>query len=144
MLHLAFKRVKNREVAEDIVQISTMKAINALPNFRGESGLKTWTIKIMHNTATNWNRAQKEFLNVDDIQLEAPTIPIDPYLSEKQLLRDAIEKLPPRQRIAFSLHVLEGKTFVEIAAVMKCPYNTAKANYRHGLLAIKCRLKYPS
>jgi RNA polymerase sigma-70 factor (ECF subfamily) len=32
-------------------------------------------------------------------------------------------------------------SFKEIADVMACPYDTAKANYRHALLKLKERLK---
>ena len=48
---------------------------------------------------------------------------------------------PERQRQALTLRVFDDLSFKEIAEVMACPYDTAKANYRHALLKLKDRLQ---
>ena len=48
-----------------------------------------------------------------------------------------IEKLPFKQKTALILRVYEDLSFAEIATIMQCPYDTAKANYRHALLKLK-------
>jgi DNA-directed RNA polymerase specialized sigma24 family protein len=98
----------------------------------------------MHNTITNYNRAveQREKVNVDDIQLEAAVPEEDDYRMERARLRAEIAKLPPRQREVVSRRIIEGKSIVEIAKELKADYNTTKANFRHGILAVKCRIRH--
>ena len=43
--------------------------------------------------------------------------------------------------MALSLRIFEDLSFKEIADIMECPYDTAKANYRHALLKLKERLE---
>jgi RNA polymerase sigma-70 factor (ECF subfamily) len=48
-----------------------------------------------------------------------------------------VDRLPFKQKTALVLRVYEDMSFAEIAEVMECPYDTAKANYRHALLKLK-------
>lgn len=47
-----------------------------------------------------------------------------------------IHDLPRRQMLAVSGRFLMHMSFKDLAAEMNCPYNTAKANYRHGMSRI--------
>jgi RNA polymerase sigma-70 factor (ECF subfamily) len=62
-------------------------------------------------------------------------------LDVRGLLQIEIARLPDRQRTALSLRIFEDLSFKEIAELMDCPYDTAKANYRHALLKLKERLE---
>lgn len=65
-------------------------------------------------------------------------------LLHKQLaaiIEEVIRSLPERQRLAVTLRLYEDLSFEEIATIMECPYDTAKANWRHGLLKIQAALK---
>jgi RNA polymerase sigma-70 factor (ECF subfamily) len=53
-----------------------------------------------------------------------------------RLLKKGIDLLPTRQRNAVEMR-LNGMRFSEIAEQLNCPYNTAKANYRHGMLHLR-------
>ena len=77
---------------------------------------------------------------------------LDPQGSVKQaafgqglLLADVlqvlVDSLPPRQKTALMLRVYEDLSFREIAEIMQCPYDTAKANYRHALMKLKIELE---
>jgi hypothetical protein len=43
--------------------------------------------------------------------------------------------------MALNLRIFEDLSFKEIAHIMQCPYDTAKANYRHALLKLKERME---
>ena len=43
--------------------------------------------------------------------------------------------------IRLNLRIFEDLSFKEIADIMNCPYDTAKANYRHALLKLKNRME---
>ena len=55
-------------------------------------------------------------------------------------LTEEIEQLPSKQKTAVLLRVYEDLSFKEIAQIMDCPYDTAKANYRHGLMKLKASM----
>lgn len=46
---------------------------------------------------------------------------------------EALGTLPPEQREAVALHLFEGMTFQEIAAVTEVPQDTAASRYRYGI-----------
>jgi RNA polymerase sigma-70 factor (ECF subfamily) len=63
------------------------------------------------------------------------------YRDLQVLVAKELENLPERQRAALTLRIFEDLSFNEIAQIMECPYDTAKANYRHGLLKLKAVLE---
>lgn len=56
------------------------------------------------------------------------------------IITTEIGKLALKQAQAVHLRLLNNMSFGEIAKEMNCPYNTAKANYRHGLLKLREKL----
>ena len=136
---LATSYVKDSLLAEDILQESFLKAFEKIDSFQFRSAFKSWLYRIVINTAKNSLRSKKQMVNIDDIP-----IPVDSECEksviDKQLLQQAktiIENLPDKQKSAVNKRVFEDKSFKEVAAEMDCPYDTAKANYRHGLVKLK-------
>lgn len=50
-----------------------------------------------------------------------------------------VAQLPAKQSVAVTFR-MHGMKFGEIATRMGCPYNTAKANYRHGIMNLRKQL----
>ncbi|MEI5908303.1 sigma-70 family RNA polymerase sigma factor [Bacillus spongiae] len=57
VLYTAFSYVKDYEVAEDIAQEVFVKAYKQLEQFRGDSSLKTWIIRITINQSKDYLRS---------------------------------------------------------------------------------------
>ncbi len=144
LLRVCSRMTRDNELAEDIVQESFVKAYRKINLFEGRSSFKSWLFQIAINTARNKLRSQRfELVNIDDVNMatnesaEASLI----HLDIKAILRCEVEKLPEKQRRALELRIYEDLSFNEIAQIMDCPYDTAKANYRHGVLKIKQALE---
>lgn len=144
LLRVCVRMLKDKELAEDVVQESFVKAYRKIALFEGRSSFKSWIYQIAINTARNKLRANRlDTVNIEDVDLpvyqtaEASMI----HLDVKNLLRQEVEKLPEKQRHALELRIYEDLSFNEIAQIMDCPYDTAKANYRHGLMKIKQALE---
>src|SRR3954470_11782774 len=58
MLRVASRYVRNRAVAEEVVQETWLGVLNGLRSFEGRSSLKTWMFRILTNRAIT--RAQRE------------------------------------------------------------------------------------
>lgn len=144
MMRVALRMVRDWDVAEDIVQESFIKAYQNIADFAGRASFRSWLYQITVNTAKNRLRTLgRESTGLDHITVattdntEQKLMAID----VKQLIRDEVAKLPARQQMALSLRIFEDLSFKEIAQIMQCPYDTAKANYRHALLKLKQRME---
>lgn len=143
LLRLALRFVKDLGKAEDIVQEALIKSYERLASFEGRASFKSWLYQITVNTAKNKLRDRKDFsTDIDDVPLAVPAFAEQSLVHESiaALLRKFVDRLPIRQKTALILRVYEDLSFKEIAEIMSCPYDTAKANYRHALIKLKDEL----
>lgn len=140
LYRLCLRFLKGAELAEDVVQEAFIKAYEKLHTFEGRSSFKSWLYQIGVNSAKN--RLREFRYNMEDIENVHLAIgaSMEGRMAQTQLnelLTVAIDDLPPKQKSALMLRVFDDLSFKEIAQIMDCPYDTAKANYRHALLKLK-------
>lgn len=135
--------------ADDLAQETFCRAYTALADFRGECSLRSWLCRIASNLSLNVVQSAR-VTRREDADLErahppegaAAARPGRPELAllakeRDGLLREAIRRLPERQRETVILRVFEALPYKEIAAVMQCSVGTAKANFFHAVTALK-------
>ena len=140
MLRLSMRFMKDLDVAQDVVQDAFIKSYEKLNMFEGRSSFKSWLYQITVNTARNKLRENRyDMADIDDVQLSvAPIAEMKlVHVAIRDLIQVQVDRLPFKQKTALVLRVYEDMSFTEIAEVMQCPYDTAKANYRHALLKLK-------
>lgn len=140
LMRMSLRFVKDTGIAEDVVQDAFIKAYEKLNSFEGRSSFKSWLYQIAVNTARNKLRDLRHpMTDVDNVHLavsaSAETTLVHTAVSE--VLMGEVDKLPFRQKTALVLRIYEDMSFKEIADIMECPYDTAKANYRHALMKLK-------
>ncbi|WP_415063149.1 RNA polymerase sigma factor [Bdellovibrio sp.] len=140
VLRLSLRFVKDMDTAEDVTQEAFIKAYEKLSSFEGRASFKSWLFQIAVNTARNKIREWKrDTVDIDDVQLavdaEAETTLVHTAVAD--ILHKEVDKLPLKQKTALVLRVYEDLSFNEIADIMECPYDTAKANYRHALMKLR-------
>ncbi len=144
LLRMSLRFLKNIDAAEDVVQESFIKAYEKLNSFEGRASFKSWLYQITVNTARNKLRESRlETTDIEFVQISVGAIAESSlvHTAVKDLLQHEIDKLPLKQKTALVLRVYEDLSFKEIAEVMECPYDTAKANYRHALIKLKQSLE---
>lgn len=144
LLRLSLRFLREPSLAEDVVQESFIKAYEKIHLFEGRSSFKSWLFQIAVNTAKNRLRSlPHEYVSIDDVHLGVDAGAESGMVQDdlRKIIRAEVERLPERQRLALSLRIFEDMSFKEIAQIMACPYDTAKANYRHGLMRLKERLE---
>ena len=57
LYQFAFYRLRNKELAEDIVQDTFLSALAAFKSFQGRSSVKTWLISILKNKIIDYYRS---------------------------------------------------------------------------------------
>lgn len=141
VMNLVSRYVKDNAEVMDVTQEAFIKAYRALPNFRGESAFYTWLYRVAINTSKNYLVARNRrppSSDVDAVEAEVyanadllreNASPERLLLSEelKQVLFEAIEKLPKDLKTAIMLRELEGMSYEQIAEQMDCPVGTVRS-----------------
>ncbi len=125
--------VPNTEDAEDIAQEVFVEVFNSIHKFKGDSKLSTWIYRITTNKCLEFIRkknTKKRFAFLQSITGNA--IPMDKtsYFTEmnhpgvvlenketSETLFYAINQLPEAQRVVFTLHKIDGKSYKEISEI---------------------------
>ncbi len=150
IVSIAFKFVKEIQLAEDISQESFIKAYRSIDSFREESAFYTWLYRITANTAKNYlvsKGRRKEssiselsiFENEDFFELPTNDSPEQILMAQslKDTIYDALSGLPEDTRTALSLREFEGLNYEEIAEIMNCPVGTVRSRIFRGREALE-------
>jgi RNA polymerase sigma-70 factor (ECF subfamily) len=142
LLRMVVRVTRDLYIAEDVVQDSFLKAYRKIGSFEGRSSFRNWLYQIGLNTARNRLRTlHRESLELkESIMAEGPkaeSLLLANHL--RAIVKSEVDALPLRQRTALTLRIFEDMSFKEIAEIMQCPYDTAKANYRHALMKLRHR-----
>lgn len=129
----ALSVMQHTQEAEDIVQEVFIEAYKSLSNFKQQASLQTWLYTIAVNKcydALKKRKAQKRFAfftslfgESNNLQHDAPNFNHPGVVLENKeqaaVLFYAINQLPEKQKIAFTLAKSEGLAYKEIAASMQ-------------------------
>ncbi|MFQ3231631.1 MAG: RNA polymerase sigma-70 factor (ECF subfamily) [Reinekea sp.] len=135
------KLISERDIVEDIVQDSFVKAYRAITGFRGDSAFFTWLHRIATNTAKNHleSAGRKPSYRAQDLDalvtIDTPESLRDydtpDGLMAKQQLEDKLQQslaaLPEDLRIALTLREFEGKSYQDISKIMDTPIGTVRS-----------------
>ena len=138
---MLYRMVGNHEDASDLLQKAFVKAFTGLKSFERRATFKTWLYQIAINLAKNVyrERSRIEQVPIDDVIIKRDPRTLETMIANenRQLLRQALARLPEKQRITLMLRIQSEKKFEEIAGIMNCSIGTAKANFHHGVRKLK-------
>ena len=134
LLNFAYKLTSNRDDAYDLLQDTTLKALDNEDKYADNTNFKGWVFTIMRNLfINNYRRNARAATIVDttdnlyhlnlspDSGLESPE---DSYGAKE--ITSAIAEFSDEYRIPFSMHVA-GYKYSEIAEEMDLPLGTVKS-----------------
>jgi RNA polymerase sigma-70 factor (ECF subfamily) len=146
LLRVASMYVRDRAVAEEVVQETWLAVLRGIDRFEGRSTLRTWIFRILMNTAKT--RAQREARSVPfsaAVRADEPSVDPDRFLGpdarwpggwalgpaewptpEEELLNgearevilDAIQELPESQRTVITMRDVDGLGPEEVAEAL--------------------------
>lgn len=155
LLWQAQRIVGRREIAEEIVQESLLKAFRALPRFRGESRMRTWLYAIVRNATLEHLRNEKEafhislehFVDCDGMSVfDPPDSRNNPEdhceTAEMQtILLDEIGELSPCCKDAFRTCILEEISQSEAAAELNVSISKIKSRVFRAKRVLSTRVR---
>ena len=137
--------LNGHEDAEDCLQEVFLRAFKAFNRLNEGSNIRAWLYKIATNTAITFRnkrsrREEKELLIEADLRSLEPS-PMDQVLSKEQLVSilEAVESLPQKQRAALIMRKYQGFSYDEIAGVLECSQESARANVYQGIRKVRAK-----
>lgn len=134
---------RDPELAADTAQDAIVRALEKRDQYRGESPLGHWLIRIAHNLIIDRSRRASREVSVEDVEeqwrddgytVDVATV-AERAASRFELL-DALERLPYIYRSAVVLHDIEGLLVVDVAAIHDISVPAAKQRLRRGRMAM--------
>ncbi len=150
---LCYSYVQNEQDALDIAQEVYIKVFNNMSSFDAKMPFHPWFRTVAVNTCLNFKRAYRHdlvSLNAKDEDGKAleEIVPAEKDVEDEvidkelgQLIRENIEYLKPRHRMALVLRYYEGLSYEEIAIVLKEPLGTVKTDIYRARNILKEKLR---
>ena len=156
---LAFRYLRNKEDAEEVVQDVLFKVHRKVGTFRGDAALSSWIYRITFNAAMSrlrtarYQRAQDEQRRVEAEDQDGARVerrePADwSRMADESVLRSqlrrrvlrAILALPAIYRAPVVLRDLQGMSTEEASALLKVKDQTLKSRLHRGRLILRKQL----
>lgn len=120
--------VAGRDLAEDVAQDTYLRALRALPAYRGDAGARTWLLSIARRAAVDAVRRasrQRRLAGLLATRDAADTVEVG--LADGVLTHQVLARLDVDRRTAFALTQLLGFDYATAAAICDCPVGTIRS-----------------
>ena len=139
---LALRIVRDRGLAEDAVQEAFLAVWRSAGAFLAEQGKpSTWILTLVHRRAVDLVRREErrraEPLEETDHPTGEATDEEAWLRAQRQVVQEALRKLPPEQREAIELAYYGGFTQSELAEKLGLPLGTIKSRMFTGLKRLR-------
>ena len=150
-----YHMISNHEDASDLAQITFIKAIQKINNFKGQSSFFTWLYRIAVNNTINFIRTKRKrvILSINQMQedfdrgeellglisKETPQRNIN-RLELQGILNTAMLKLSPNHRLVVTLHDVQGIPHEQIGEIMDCNTNTVRTRLHYARKQLQAHL----
>jgi len=140
IFRLCYRLAQNAEDAADLTQEALLRAFRSIRSFRGESAFGTWLYRIALNTCRSFRSARRA-VHEELTEYSAVSAPDGTLRLEQderaRTVRDAVARLPEKQKATLVLKIYHEMTHEQIAAVLGTSVGTAKANLFHALAGLR-------
>ena len=150
-----YHMISNHEDASDLAQITFIKAIRKINNFKGQSSFFTWLYRIAVNNTINFirtkrkrvllsiNQMDEEFERGEEllglVSKETPQRDIN-RLELQEILNAAMLKLSTNHRLVVTMHDVQGIPHEQIGEIMDCNTNTVRTRLHYARKQLQAHL----
>lgn len=132
----------DRDLADDLVQDTLVKSMQAEAQFAPGTNLRAWLFTILRNTFFSHVGRKRFKVEVHDEDLERLAWSAAPQEGRLEALafRRAFRQLSPPHREVLVLSVLQGHSYETIAAMCGCEIGTVKSRVNRARAHLKAML----
>ena len=143
VLNLAFRMMKDRDEAEDVLMDIFVSVPAKIHKFRGESALGTWLFRLTVNECLMRLRSKKRHAELEEEHIDFVTVSALGSKHEEQvdydpeLLEYGLSKLPAETRSMLWLKDAEDLSVKDLSEIYNMPEGTIKARLSRARTAVK-------
>jgi RNA polymerase sigma-70 factor (ECF subfamily) len=156
LVHFLYRMVQEQAIAEELAQEVFLRIYKSKLSYEPTARFTTWMFRIATHLALNWLRDEKndraqERLDGDpggglparQVSDRQPSVEQRMvYRAKLQEVRDAIGKLPEKQRAAVLMHKYEEMEYAQIASVLGCSESAVKSLLFRAYETLRARLAH--
>ncbi|GAB7256368.1 hypothetical protein OBPA_08330 [Polaribacter sp. OB-PA-B3] len=144
MFIVANRYVKDRFLAEDVMQDAFIKAFKNINNYKNEVAFGAWLKRIVINQSIDLLKKNKlELIAINDdviTKVEEEDWHVEDSISVDEIV-DNINELKEKYRLVLTLYLLEGYDHQEISEILNITENTSRTQLLRGKKVLKEKLK---
>lgn len=135
-----FRMVQNQAIAEELAQEVFFRVYRSRATYEPTAKFTTWLFRIATHLALNWirdGRNERFQASLDDNAQDGVSRQVavgEPNVEQRLLrrarlreIRQAVEKLPAKQRAAVLMHKYQEMEYSQIAGVLNCSESAVKS-----------------
>lgn len=153
VLALVRRSMNNNQDAEDIAQITFIRAHRGLASFRGDSALSTWLSRIALNLTRNrywyfFRRRHHDTVSLDQSCSAANFVPSDESSPAQHAIQNefvelaarCLDQLEPAQREILRMRYQQQYSYGEIARELQINFGTVKSRVARAREKLRARI----
>ncbi len=155
VVHFLFRMVQNQAIAEELTQDVFLRVFRSRESYEASAKFTTWLFRIATNLAFNWLRDEKSAKLRDSLEDDSAASTARRLRDAKpnaeavlvqrvkrDEVREAISKLPAKQRAAVLMHKYEEMEYSQIATVLGCSESAVKSLLFRAYESLRLRLSH--
>jgi len=134
-------RLAGADLADDILQETSLQIFRKLPFLREPAVFRPWTFRIASRIAFSHLKRARRWQPLDDAPSEC-LIALSPNLGEPpdDAFLALLDRVSPASRAVLLLHYQHDLSLEESAAILEIPIGTAKSRLHYGVTALRKHL----
>lgn len=134
-------RLVGADLADDILQETSLQIFRKLPSLREPAVFRPWTLRIASRIAFAHLRQARRWQPLDEAPAESMAAPsLNLGESRDEVFLRLLDRVSPASRAVLLLHYQHDLTLEESAAILEIPVGTAKSRLHYGVAALRKHL----
>lgn len=140
---IAFRILRDVDLAEDAVQTAIVTAWRELPALRDPDRFEPWLHRMLVNACyAEARRSRRWAANIRALPLDGATVADDVLtINDRDQLERGLRRLPVEQRAVLVFHHYLGLTLPEVADRLDIPVGTAKSRLHYATASLRAVLE---
>jgi RNA polymerase sigma-70 factor (ECF subfamily) len=144
VFNMAYQFCGSRQEAEDMTQEIFLKLYNSLSKFDFEKNFTAWLLTLTKNylideyRRTKWEKTQRDDFDERVLSQTSLSGPEETLVQKetRTLIWKGLNQLSSEMRMAVILRDLQGRSYEEMAEILKLPLGTVKSRVNRARIAL--------
>ena len=139
LFRMAYAWSHNKDIADEVVQETMIKAMRSVDSIKNVEALDSWLFRILSNCFYDLCRKRRDEIDIDEITLLDRETPESVHLQNEMLesVKSAIACLPIKHRQVLTLIDIESFSYAQVASILDVPQGTVMSRLNRARQSLK-------